>query len=265
MAQQEITTDYRLTMESSTDYQAGGDIETGAGERGNDPLKMVAESTALEKVAAVIAAAAVGTAVAAMVMTLGNSIVVVAGILSCIIGPYAYYQQTQLTDIKTLQETQEALKEEVDRLTVENDRLGASVKDLTQTVDKLEDTEQALDILTKTQGQSVSTFADQVKENRDILRKMQGNLRANVLQNIISVLIRSDTDGDFIIDDAEIDDLCGRLQRMNGVTVHEDKIRKVIQDNNGDINALMKICQDVMTKKHEDEEMFTIEDDDEAE
>jgi len=86
----------------------------------------------------------------------------------------------------------EAVKREVDRLQAENVRLNETVGELSDTIDKLEDVEQALDVITQTQGQSVAAFAEQVKENRDILGQMQKNLRANVLQNLLQVVIRSD-------------------------------------------------------------------------
>mmetsp|Transcript_28172 Transcript_28172/g.61370 ORF Transcript_28172/g.61370 Transcript_28172/m.61370 type:complete len:267 (-) Transcript_28172:105-905(-) len=239
------------------------DIETGDGAaaKSRDPLTMVAESTPLEKVVGVMAAAAVGTSLAAMVVQ-GGSIVLVAGILSCIVGPLAYWQQTRLTDIRTLQETHEAMKAEVDRLTVENDRLAKSVEELTTAVGKLEDTEKALDAITETQGKSVAAFADQVEQNKEILAKMNENLRANVLQNVISILIRSDTDGDFIIDDAEVDNLISRVEHLNGVDIHDANVRKVISDNKGDINALMVILKGVLNKEPEDRDssLFSIKD-----
>jgi hypothetical protein len=46
-------------------------------------------------------------------------IVIVEAILSSIIGPYCYYQQTKLTDIRTLQETKTAITEDVNQLTVQ--------------------------------------------------------------------------------------------------------------------------------------------------
>lgn len=252
---------------TATDYDR--DIETGDGgaaaEGQPSPLKMVAESTPLEKLAGLLAAISVGLALGAMIIQ-GGAIVTVTGILTCLVGPLAYYQQTRLTDIRTLIETHEALQREVDRLTVENERLAKSVEELTTTVDKLEETEKALDAITETQGQSVTAFQDQVKQNREILDKMTQNLRANALQNVISILIRSDTDGDFHIDDAEIDDLIARMERLNGVDINDNAVRKVIKQHNGDINALMEILKDVMNKDPKErthEKLFTVKDEEE--
>ena len=121
-----------------------------------------------------------------------------------IIGPYAYWQQRRLTDVAALQETHKALSEQVDRLGRENNRLHDTVEDLTNTVDRLEDVEQALDVITQTQGQSIAAFEEQVSDNRDILNKMQSNLKANVLQNLLQVVIKSDQDENLQIEEHEI-------------------------------------------------------------
>jgi hypothetical protein len=88
-------------------------------------------------------------------------------------GPYAYWQQTRLTDIKALQETHEAIQVEVDRLHVENGRLTSSIGELSVTVEKLEDVEKALDAISQTQGKSITLFTEQVEKNKEILKGMK--------------------------------------------------------------------------------------------
>lgn len=247
---------------------SGTDIETGAPAADDfaDPtanaagLKPIAETTPREFAAGGVAAVAIGTAVLAIVFE-GGYVVSIAGILSCLIGPYAYYQQTKLTDIRTLQETHEAAKREVGRLTEENERLKASVEDLKATVGRLEDVEQALDVITQTQGQSVSAFADQVEENKQILARMQSNLRSNVLQNILNVILRSDVDGDYKIDSDEVDNIIHRIENIGGVNVNDEKFRSIVEEAGGNINAVMKVLKNLMKADDlpPEEKIFIIE------
>lgn len=226
------------------------------------PLKSLKEHTLMEKVTGAVASCAVGTSVAAMVIE-QSAVVVVAGVLSSVIGPYAYWQQTRLTDIAALKETHEAIQREVDRLQAENERLHRNVKDLGDTVERLEDVEQALDVITQTQGQSVGAFADQVKENREILNQMQKNLKANVLQNLLSVIIRSDVDGDFNIDDDELDDLVGRIKRINGVELREDRFREAIKGSGGSLQNVMSVVKNLLSDDvAEEDEIFKLEEND---
>lgn len=209
------------------------------------PLKSVKGSTAMEKLAGGVAALSVGTSVAAMALN-PTTVVLAAGAFSSVMGPYAYFQQTKLTDVAALKETHEAMKREVNRLGAENRRLHKTVNDLSETVDRLEDVEQALDVITTTQGQSVAAFAEQVKENREILSQMQKNLRANVLQNLLQVVIRSDQDDNMQIEEDEIDDLINRIRKISGVEVREDRFRDAILTSGGSLKAVMDIIKNLL-------------------
>lgn len=226
------------------------DIETGnALDLPDDPvtdqgfLKPIPETTSMERVAGAVGITCVLTAIVAMIVE-QSAIVIVGGILSAILGPYAYYQQTRLTDIKALKETQEVLHGHVDTLSNENERLSNNVEDLTTSVQKLSDIQEALDTITAQQGQSVQAFEEMVQENRSMLESMQTNLKANVLQNLVSVIIRSDTDQDMIMDDAEIDHLMRRIQNLSGVELHEDRFRKKIA--NKSIADVMEVVKNLV-------------------
>jgi cell division protein FtsB len=206
-------------------------------------LKPIPETTPLERVAAGVALGAVVTAVVAVVVE-QSLLVIIGGVLSSIVGPYCYYQQTRLTDIRTLQETKKAITAEVDRLETENKRLVKNIDDMTTSVDRLQEIDQALAVITESQGQSMDAFAKQVADNKEILQQMKGNLKANVLQNLLSVILRSDSDQDFTMDQAEVDTLMRRLQNISGVTVKEEKFRAAIQGQS--INAVMEIVKNLL-------------------
>ena len=72
--------------------------------KSNKKLKKVWAHTPMEIFSGALATVSVGTSVTAIVMAY-SPIVLTAGILSSVVGPYAYYQQTKLTDIIALKET----------------------------------------------------------------------------------------------------------------------------------------------------------------
>mmetsp|Transcript_15339 Transcript_15339/g.21366 ORF Transcript_15339/g.21366 Transcript_15339/m.21366 type:complete len:247 (+) Transcript_15339:58-798(+) len=237
------------------DVEAGEGLPESPKDRG--PLKPIAETTPRERVAGIVATCAVATAVAAIIVE-QSAIVFVAGIFSAIIGPYAYYQQTRLTDIAALKETHEAVEAEVNRLQAENERLAANIKELGSSVEHLEEIDEALQVITSTQGQNVSAFEEQVKENRGILEKMRENHQANVLQNLLSVILRCDTDGDFNMDDNEVDNLMVKLERIGGVKIRRDRFRSVM--TNKSIDSVMDVVKNLLQEDTpEDQKIFYIE------
>ena len=226
--------------------------------RSSKNLKKIKSQTPMEILSGTVAAVSIAISITAMAMS-PVPIVIVAGIASSAIGPYAYYQQKKLTDLVALKETYEVVKREVNRLSAENIRLNETVGELSETIDKLEDTEQALDTITQTQGQSVAAYAQQVKEHEEILNQMQKHLKANKVQNLLQVIIRTDQDDNMQIDEDEIDNLLTKIRNINGVEVREDRFRAAVKASGGSLSSVMDIIRNLLFEEtSEDNEMFVI-------
>lgn len=214
-------------------------------------LKPVAETTPKERAFAVVAGITIVFAIAAMVVE-GGPAVVVGGILSMIMGPMAYWQQTRLTDIATLKETTAAIQVEVDRLSAENARLKSNVDELSTTVDDLQDVEEALEVISKTTGQSVDALEEQVRENEEILRRMKKSTRGRVIQNLISVIYRGDRNFDNIISEDEATKVVEGLSDVSGLQFKEDKLREAITGKS--IESIVGVLQNLLSKDTSEEE-----------
>lgn len=206
-------------------------------------LKPIAETTPVERIMMVVAGGAVATSLAAIIIE-QSLVVILAGVLSCAMGPFAYYQQTQLTDVRTLQETHEAVQAEVDRLKASNERLSKNIADLSATVDRLEEVENALEVITNSQGKSISAFADQVETNRGILKSMKGNVKSTIVNNLLSVVFASDIDHDSIIDAEEVDAMIARLENIGGIEIHDDRFREAFAG--GTFGDLMNVVSNLL-------------------
>lgn len=218
-------------------------------------LKPIPETTNLERGAGIIAVGAVATALVAMVVE-GSVIVILGGILSSIVAPYAYWQETRLTDIKALQETEQAIQIIVDSLQVENQRLTKSVDEMTETVTKLDDVEQALTVITQTQGNAVETLSKQVEENKDNLRHMQSNVKGDILRNLLSLFQRIDTDGDAQVSESEVNECIQRMKKVPNVTVREEKFKQSFQGVS--TRAVMGLVKNLLQDDLPEEEQIFI-------
>mmetsp|Transcript_1028 Transcript_1028/g.2007 ORF Transcript_1028/g.2007 Transcript_1028/m.2007 type:complete len:254 (+) Transcript_1028:365-1126(+) len=246
----------------SGDIEQGGALAAAGVELPPEPelkgglLKPVPETTFVERIFMGIAAVAIATALLAMIFN-GGIIVIVAGVLSILMGPYSYYQQTKLTDIRTLKETSEKVKVEVDRLKNENNRLSSNIDELGSTIDDLKEVENALEVITATQGASVSAFESQVEENKEILSKMKKSTKGRVIQNLISILYRGDEDADDKIDPEEVDKVMAGIEKISGVDVREDKLREMITGKSIDsvIEVVKNLTDDTIT---DEERIFLV-------
>lgn len=145
-----------------------------------------------------------------------------------------------------------------DRLKAENNRLAKNIDDMADTVQGLKDVEDALEVITKKQGQTVEVFAEQVEVNRGLLKKMQGNLKANVLQNLLTLVFGADANQDHIVNESEYVDLERRIDAMVGVSVKKDKFRAAVVDK--EVHAVISIIENLLKDDvPEDERIFIIQ------
>lgn len=228
------------------DIESGYELENLDGSPENESqggkLKAIKETTPMEMVAGVVALSAFGSSLAAIIVE-QSYVVLAAGILSMVTGPYAYYQQTRLTDIKALKATHAAFVREINYLKNENDRLEKSVEELGSTVSGLEETEFALQTISEIQGQNVALLSEQVEDNNKILDRMQGSLKTAVLNNMLSIIIRCDKDEDWKFDDDEINNLIHRMENINNIEIHDEKFREAIVKNGEDGRALKNVMK----------------------
>mmetsp|Transcript_6587 Transcript_6587/g.10019 ORF Transcript_6587/g.10019 Transcript_6587/m.10019 type:complete len:289 (-) Transcript_6587:58-924(-) len=217
-------------------------------------LKPIAETTPMERAMGLLAICTITLGI----VVIFSTPIVFAGIFSSIMGAVAYFQQTRITDIKVLQETKEAAEREVDRLAAENGRLSSNIADLSTSVERLDVIDEALKVITETQGQSVLEFEKQAKEAREILETMKLNQRGAVLQNLLSIMMVSDTDGDFIMDENEIATLIQRIEGTGGVRIHESRFRAHVQDK--PIDSIMTVMKNLLSDNiPSDQKIFVIE------
>lgn len=211
-------------------------------------LSMIAEQTILEKLVALFSFVVLASAIASLVMV-GGYIVKAASIIMLLLSPYSYYQQTRITDIRALKETYGVLKGEVDQLSESNQVLRSKVGDLNSAVDKLQDMENVLGAISETKGQSVESLLETVQENESIVQQMEQNVRAIVLQNILSVVFSSDANGDKKLSNEETNALIESLKEINGLHVNQREFRRIVKENEGSIHGISLIIGQLLEEE----------------
>ena len=145
-----------------------------------------------------------------------------------------------------LREVHNKLRLEVNKLQEENDVLNSQVTELQTQADKVDHIEQNLSYIVKDQGTSVAAFVDLVKQNGILQDEIEKKLMTEIMQNLLTTVIRSDLDRNFEISEDELNFLMVRLQGLPSVeTIDEAAFRQMIADNGSGIHAIVKVCQNL--------------------
>jgi chromosome segregation ATPase len=160
----------------------------------------------------------------------------------------AAIQQTKLTQVEALRQTNERMGEEVDQLKVENVRLQTSVTSLETSVGHLQEMSTTLETIRATEGQSIDELERQLKESESILDQMQDNLRGDIVQTLISMVLAIDHDGDMCLSDSEIDSLIVKIEEMSAgsIDLKEDLLRAKLVENGRSLMAVMDLIKDLL-------------------
>jgi len=201
-----------------------------------------------ENVVKGVAAVATATSLITLVTMGGNPLTIASGGIGAILAPYAAMQETKISELEALKEINETMGEEVNILAKENERLVKQMKKFEKSLSHLEEMETALTAINKTESQSVDDMEKQLEKSKKILSTMDSSMKATVLQNIVSVALRSDTNGDQMLDDDEIGILLKKLDSYNTVEVDEVAFKKIMESEGRSLSAVMSIIRNILSE-----------------
>lgn len=79
----------------------------------------------------------------------------------------------------------------------------------------------------------------QLNETKKIYEKMQQNLQGDVLNNLIDIALACDQDADMVLSDKEIDDAIARLEKIHGIDVDNEGVRKALIQNGRSLDGTL--------------------------
>jgi hypothetical protein len=124
----------------------------------------------------------------------------------------------------------------------------------------LQTMEETLETLQSMQGESVDELENQLEESKQILASMNVNLKSELLQNLISVMLAADANGDMLLSDEEIEDLIHQLESIHGVELKEQMLKNIIIDAGRSVAGIMELARHVLCDKDipEDKNIFAL-------
>eukprot|EP00547_Thalassionema_nitzschioides_P000320 CAMPEP_0194200292 /NCGR_PEP_ID=MMETSP0156-20130528/959_1 /TAXON_ID=33649 /ORGANISM="Thalassionema nitzschioides, Strain L26-B" /LENGTH=256 /DNA_ID=CAMNT_0038925267 /DNA_START=11 /DNA_END=781 /DNA_ORIENTATION=+ len=187
----------------------------------------------------------------------GGGVVTVAGIVAFLIAPYVSYQRYELRNMDTLREVQNKLRDEVNRLSTENNELEGHTDRLQEKAERVSRAEANLNEIATSQGSNATALLGIVKENGEIQDEMKDLVKQQVVEQMMTIVIQSDRDQDFHLNDQEIDMVLLRVRSLKGVEkLDEDKMRALLQEQRG-MGGLMQLIRE-MASNSEKMKMITV-------
>jgi len=241
-----LLTDYESSTDSDVDSSASTKVET-------------VKQTPMQKLKALVVYVGLGAGVVvsagAMVLSPAIVIFVMGGV--CIANvPYAAIKEKQIGKTPSLRAMNNKLREDANNLEDEVDVLAEEINLLEPEADRAAALEEELRGIADKQQVNVEKLVDLVKENEMILAQMRDNLRQRIVQDIITIVMKSDRDNDLTIDKSEAKTLALRIRlslQEYGVEFDSEKFLKAI-GSKPSVPSVIAIVQKLLPSNKEKKE-----------
>lgn len=172
-------------------------------------------------------------------------VVIISGALASVVTSTATMKQIMMQRVDTLRVVHNQIRMEVNHFMEENHLLTSNVDNLEEEVDKLQAVEQQLKSIAKKQNTTAEELMSLVKENRATLHEQKKMAKAELQEQLLATVLRTDRDGDFKIDDKEANVLILRMKNHGGIEFDEGRVRDALTKTHGSLGGLMTIIRDI--------------------
>ena len=146
-----------------------------------------------------------------------------------VLGPVVAVQKVKLAQLGTFRQVHNELRHNVNALQQENQTLTHSVEQLTIQSVQLERVQQDLENVAQKSGATVHQLVTVVQANATVQKEILQLLQAQVLEQILTAVLATDADRDFVVDPPEVEILIARLQNLPGMEFDETAFRALVR------------------------------------
>mmetsp|Transcript_25671 Transcript_25671/g.37809 ORF Transcript_25671/g.37809 Transcript_25671/m.37809 type:complete len:302 (+) Transcript_25671:268-1173(+) len=169
-------------------------------------------------------------------------------------------QESKMAQEKSFRTALNNLRVDVDDFKFQNHMLTVNIEELKEKVDTLHEIEGTLQDITRQQGSDLESFLGLIEEDKRISTEMRNILQKRVLQDVITLVMESDSNGDFHLNDADIDRLVLGIRLIDGVEFNEDRFRQDVEDSNGSVGAVIKMIKHLISDESTGNESIRVHD-----
>lgn len=168
-----------------------------------------------------------------------------------VISPIVAVQKVKLRKLGGFRGQHNRLREQVGLLHQQNDSLKHSIDEFSKQNAKLKQCEFNLDMFAKKSGKTVDKLVEIVQENGKIQQEIQNNLKMEVIRQMMTAILQTDADRNFVVSPQEVELLIMRLKNLPGVQLDEAAFRSCLASDE-DALTLSDICNIVRNMENPD-------------
>jgi hypothetical protein len=194
----------------------------------------------------------------------GLSIYLVNGLLADIMGlcvvllaPVVALQKHKLLALGDFRSQHNQLRNQINAVHVQNDKLTESVTAMAAASERLQRTQEQLQKHAIQSGKSVQRLVELVDETATVQAEIRENLNAAVVQQMMTAILQTDSDRNFVLSKNEVSVLIVRLKSIPGITFHETAFRNFL--NADDQLTLGEVCEIARHLRQPDSSMVLVE------
>jgi hypothetical protein len=225
------------------------DPETGATKIAGEETDSVVTGFAKLHVIELVALAGLVSGTYSLILVTGWTVNLMS-VCVMLLAPVTTMQMIKLRNLGGFRAQHNLLRQSVSNLHEQNNALHRSIQELATQVDKLKKIETNLSRTAQRSGQSVTKMVDLVQRNGTVQSQVLDQLQAQVTQQMLSAVLQSDQDHDWVVDPAEVSVLIQRLKLVPGIKFNEQAFRNFVAADQGQL-TLTDVC-DIL--RHLDEE-----------
>ena len=176
-------------------------------------------------------------------MVLESSLIVsMVGSICIGLGFSSAFLQKRLSELDSMRKLTNQMREKVTSLAEANTRLRRENSRLDVSTKKLKKAESDLEAVAVAQNMGISELVKQVQQYQHIQEQVRLDLKTKIKQTLLSIVMRSDLDQDYTLNDGEVEMLVMRLTAMPDVKFNEAAFRKAVSRCKGSIMTFMNEC-----------------------
>ena len=194
-----------------------------------------------------VAAMAIASSVASIQFT-ESTMVNVASSLTIFMILVLLLQQRKLRKYGTLRNQNNELRRQVHYMRQERERLHRTMDRLDENVAELHHVPQELHRISK--NQNVDRLMAIVEEQKTLQEKIRVKINQQIMQQILTIVVREDRDQDWTLRPTEIEKIIVRLGLVEGIEFNESLLREKLTEDPS-ISTVMKIIRSLLERDDE--------------